>query len=73
MMKALKEAVAKIEELPMADQEVIGRQLLGHVEKLRRLRGDIDQGLAALKAGKGRAIDIKNVILRARYDGQGPA
>jgi hypothetical protein len=66
MTKALKEAIAEVATLPESDQELIGRELLAHVEKLRSLRGDIAQGAQSLDAGKGRALDIEDVISRAR-------
>ena len=65
MTKALKEAVAEIERLPDADQEKIGRQVLYHVEKLRALRADIDAGVRSLNAGKGKELDMRDVISRA--------
>jgi len=71
MTKALKEAVAKAEKLPESDQDSIGRQVLHHVEKLRALRVDIDKGLRSLKAGKGRELDINDVVSRARYGSKG--
>ena len=66
MTKALKEALAEVERLPAADQEIIGRQVLSHVEKLRTLRSDIDAGLRALDAGAGREVDMRDVVSRAR-------
>ena len=38
MTKVLKEAIAEVATLPESDQELIGRELLVHVEKLRSLR-----------------------------------
>ena len=66
MTKVLKVAIAEVATLPESDQELIGRELLAHVEKLRSLRGDIAQGAQSLDAGKGRALDIEDVISRAR-------
>jgi hypothetical protein len=66
MTKALKEALAEVEKLPSADQEMIGRQVLQHVEKLRMLRDDIDSGIRSLDAGKGRELDVDDVISVAR-------
>ena len=67
MTKALKEAIAEVSTLPESDQELIGRELLAHVEKLRSLRADIAQGAGSLDAGKGRTLDIEeDVISRAR-------
>jgi hypothetical protein len=64
MVKALEQAIAEIESLSVSDQEQIGRKLLSHVEKLRLLRGDIGEGISSLDAGKGRELDIENLIRR---------
>lgn len=53
MTKTLQKAVKEVERLPHADQELIGRQVLNHVEKLRELRSDIDEGIRSLDVGKG--------------------
>jgi hypothetical protein len=58
MTKALKEAIAEVSTLPESDQELIGRELLAHIEKLRSLRADIAHGV--------RSLDIEDVISRAR-------
>jgi hypothetical protein len=65
MTKALKAALAEVEKLPTPDQENIGRQMLAHVEKLRMLRGDIDEGIAELDAGEG----PEHVLSRAHEEG----
>jgi hypothetical protein len=65
MTKALKEALAEVERLPVADQEIIGRQVLHHVEKLRLLRDDIDAGVRSLEAGEGREVDMRDIVSRA--------
>ena len=62
MVKTLERAIAEVEQLSATDQEQIGQQLLSHVEKLKRLRADIDQGIASLDAGLGREVDIEEVI-----------
>jgi hypothetical protein len=59
MAKILREAMEEISNLPEADQETIGRELLSHVEKLRRLRAEIDKGIHSLDAGCGKALDIE--------------
>ena len=64
--KALDRAIAKAYQLPEADQEQIGRELNDYIDHLRALRGDIDHGLRSLDAGRGRQIDIEDVIARAR-------
>src|ERR1700680_1258914 len=66
MTKCLKEAIEELSNLPEADQEQIGRELLLHVEKLQTLRADIALGARSLDAGKGRTLDIEDVISRAR-------
>jgi Flp pilus assembly CpaE family ATPase len=65
MTKVLQEALEEVERLPQSDQENIGRQVLHHVEKLRLLRDDIDEGLRSLDAGKGREVDMRDVVSRA--------
>ncbi len=64
MVRALEQAIAEIAALPDSDQEEIGRQLLSHVEKLRQLREALDEGIRSLDAGKGRALDIDELIRR---------
>jgi hypothetical protein len=66
MRKVLKEALVEAATLPEADQEKIGREVLAHVEKLRALRADLTAGLRSLDAGRGKALDIEDVIRRAR-------
>ncbi len=62
MTKALEQAIAEVEKLLEADQEQIGRQLLSHVEKLRRLRIELDKGIRSLDAGQGEPLDIEKFI-----------
>lgn len=62
MVKTLEQAIAQVKSLPDADQEQIGRQLLSHVEKLRRLRDEIDKGIRSLDAGKGEILDIDKFV-----------
>lgn len=64
MVRTLEKAIAEIERLSATDQEQIGQKLLSHVEKLKRLRADIDQGIASLDAGLGVEVDIEEVIAR---------
>jgi len=66
MIKVLKDAIDEITTLPEADQEQIGRELLEHVEKLRLLRADLRAGIDSLNAGRGRELDMSDVIRRAR-------
>jgi hypothetical protein len=62
MVKTLQKAIAELANLPDADQEEIGRKLLSHVEKLNRLRTDIDAGLRSLDAGEGSPLDVEQFI-----------
>lgn len=62
MVKTLEEAIAEVTALPDADQEQIGRQLLSHVEKLRRLREDLDKGVRSLDAGEGGTFNVDEFI-----------
>jgi hypothetical protein len=66
MTKVLKEAIAEVATLPESDQELIGRELLAHVEKLRSLRLDIANGMGSLDPGKGKELGIEDVISRVR-------
>ena len=66
MTKIMKEAIDEISALPEADQETIGRQLLSHVEKLLRLRVEIDRGERSLDTGQGNELDIDAFVARAR-------
>ena len=59
MVKTLEMAIAEVANLPDDDQEQIGRQILSHVEKLRRLREELDKGVRSLDAGKGTHFDLR--------------
>ena len=71
MVKTLERAFAEIAELPEAAQEQIGRDLLVRLEKLRKLRAELDQAERELDAGLGQELDIDAFILqmRQRYAG----
>jgi len=62
MAKSLEIAIAEIANLPDADQEQIGRRLLSHIEKLRQLRAEVDQGIRSLDAGEGKPLDIEDFL-----------
>jgi Arc/MetJ-type ribon-helix-helix transcriptional regulator len=64
MVRTLEIAIAEVSSLPDPDQEQIGRRLLAHVEKLRRLRAEIDKGISSLDAGKGKPLDIEDFLRR---------
>ena len=65
MTKLLEQAMEKVAALPESDQERIGRDVLSHVEKLRRLRIEIDKGNRSLERGEGTELDIEDFIRRA--------
>jgi hypothetical protein len=66
MVKVLKEALDQVEALPEADKEQIGRELLEHALKIRALRADLQAGVDSLDRGRGRELDMGDVIRRAR-------
>jgi hypothetical protein len=66
MTKHMKEAIDEVSALSESDQETIGRQLLSHVEKLRRLRVEIDRGERSLDTGQGSELDIDAFVAQAR-------
>ena len=53
MVRTLEQAIAEVASLPETDQEQIGRRLLSHVEKLKRLREELDKGVRSLDSGMG--------------------
>jgi hypothetical protein len=66
MTNAFKQAIEKVSELPSAAQERIGEELLLHVEKVRRLRSQIETAAQSLDRGGGRELKMTDVIKRAR-------
>jgi hypothetical protein len=70
MTETLEQAIAQISRLPAADQEMIGRKLLLHVERLHALRTEIDKGVRSLDSGKGRPLDMEE-FLRKKNSGHG--
>ena len=68
MTKVLREAIAKVEALPEAEQDRIARELIDYVEKLSALRADVAIGIRELDAGQGRPLDIEDVIRQARAE-----
>jgi hypothetical protein len=68
MTKVLREAIAKVEALPEADQDRIARELIDYLDKLGALRAEVAIGLRQLDAGEGRELDIEDVIRQAREE-----
>ena len=65
MVTTLEQAIAEVTSLPAADQEQIGRKLLTHVDKLRQLRRNIDEGLRSLQAGEGKSLNVEEFLRQA--------
>jgi hypothetical protein len=65
MVKTLELAISKVATLPEAAQEQLGRELLGRIESLERLRAEIDVGLRELDAGLGEELDTEEFIRQA--------
>jgi hypothetical protein len=72
MVKSLELAIAEVANLPAADQEQIGRRLLSHVERLRKLRAEVDKGIRSLDQGEGRPLDVEE-FLREKNERYGRA
>jgi hypothetical protein len=72
MVKSLELAIAEVANLPAADQEQIGRRLLSHVERLRKLRAEVDKGIRSLDQGEGRPLDVEE-FLREKNEQYGRA
>jgi hypothetical protein len=62
MTRTFARAIAELATLPDADQEQIGRKILSYVERLRRLREELDKGVRSLDAGKGRTWSIEEFV-----------
>jgi signal transduction histidine kinase len=68
MTKVLREAIAKVEALPEAEQDRIARELIDYLDKLNALRAEVEIGIKQLNAGEGRELDIEDVIRKAREE-----
>jgi hypothetical protein len=62
MGNALKLAIAKAAALPEAAQEQLGREMLERIDALSKLRAEIDIGIRELDAGRGKKLDIEELI-----------
>lgn len=68
MTKVLREAIAKVEALPEADQDRIAHELIDYLDKLKALRAEVQIGIRQLDAGEGKELDIEDVIRQAREE-----
>ena len=64
MVRVLELAVEALGSLPAADQERMGRQLLSYIEKLLRLRIEVDKGARALEDEAGVPLDVDDFLDR---------
>ena len=64
MTSTLELAVAKAAELPEADQERIGRELLAHVRALGELRAELQIGIDELDSGRGVELDGEELLAK---------
>lgn len=62
MVRTLELAIAKASQLPEAEQELIGREMLERMEALAGLRADVQAGIDGLEAGRGKPLDVEDVI-----------
>ena len=62
MTKVLREAIAKVEALPEAEQDRIARELIVYLDKLGALRADLAVGIRQLDAGEGRELNIDDFL-----------
>jgi hypothetical protein len=62
MTGTLERAIAAVTALPADDQEMIGRRLLVHVERLGRLRTELDKAACSLDAGKGGTFRVEDFV-----------
>ena len=72
MVRALELAVEALGTLPAADQERMGRQLLSYIEKLLRLRIEIEKGARVLEDEGGASLDVDD-FLRQQNERHGRA
>jgi len=66
MVKVLEQAIAELARLPEADQEQIAHTLLSLVNKIRRVRAELDKGIRSLDAGEGKPLDIEDIVRRLK-------
>ena len=71
MEKTLQLAISKAAALPEPAQEQLGRELLERIDALSKLRKAVETGLRELDAGKGKPLDIADVIAQARKEHAG--
>jgi Arc/MetJ-type ribon-helix-helix transcriptional regulator len=64
MTKVLRDAIARVEALPVSEQDRIARELIDYLDKLSALRADLESGIRQLDAGEGRELDADAFLRR---------
>ncbi len=64
MVRALALAVEALKNLPVADQERMGRQPSSYIEKLLRLRVEIDKGIRVLETDTCLPLDVDEFLMQ---------
>jgi len=70
MVRALELAIEALGNLPAADQERMGRQLLSYIEKLLQLRIEVEKGVRVLEEGPAMPLDV-DAFLRQQNERHG--
>jgi hypothetical protein len=64
--KTLELAMDKAGALPVETQEQIGREVLERIDRIERLRAELEIGIRQLDAGLGEPLDIEEIITTSR-------
>ena len=64
MVRALELAIEAVKNLPAADQERMGRQLITYIEKLLQLRIEIEEGIRVTETDLGVALDVDEFLVQ---------
>jgi hypothetical protein len=64
MVRALELAIVALGNLPAADQERVGRQLLSYIERLLQLRVEVETGVRVLEEEAGVPLDVDDFLRR---------
>ncbi len=64
---SLQTALSEVERLPQYVQDELARDLMEHIERVRILRDEMEQAARSLDGDTGRAVDIDDIIERARH------
>lgn len=62
MVRALEQTIAQIVRRPDADREQVNSKRLAHIEKLKALRAELDEGFLSLDQGGGQALNMEEFL-----------